>query len=190
MSELRAASLDKLARKLTDLQPVLQAIGIEMARRTALAFDQHGQTSRGGPSWAPRRTPNFAGIIHDLSISANVRAHRFKRQPVLVDTGQLRNSISSQVRGDAVVWGASAPYAKAQQLGLPTTIPITPAIKRNALEAASKKEHARYAGLLAWIAKQTTITVRPAKREIIGFWPDDEAAVTEIVEDFVTEQGA
>lgn len=189
MSELRAAPLDKLARKLTDLQPVLQAIGIEMARRTALAFDQHGQASRGGPSWAPRRTPNLAGIIHDLSISANVRAHRFQRQPVLVDTGQLRNSISSQVRGDAVAFGASAPYAKAQQLGLPTTIPITKTIKRHALEAASKKEHARYAGLLSWIAKQETITVKPSRRKIIGFWPDDMAAVTEILEDFV-EQAA
>jgi len=187
MAELRAKPLDDLAKKIGDLKPVLAAIGIEMARRTAEAIDRHGQEKRGGPAWAPRHTPNVAGMVLDLSISANIRAHRFQRQPVLVDTGRLRNSISHQVRGDAVAWGTSAPYARNQQLGLPTTIPITPATQDRALEAAEKKEHARYAGLLAWISEQDSITVRPKPREIIGFWPDDEAAVREILEDFAQE---
>ena len=111
-----------VAAGLNKLGPILEKIGVTMQRKAATAFKEQ---RRGSFAWPKRRVPNAPGIVSDVNAGGNPKARRFVGTPAGIDTGRLRNSITWEIRGDAVVIGTAVPYAKVQNEGGESSFTLT-----------------------------------------------------------------
>ncbi|MCL1962352.1 MAG: phage virion morphogenesis protein [Desulfovibrionaceae bacterium] len=116
--------LKRLAEKLGDLQPALQAIGDDMVERTKARFDISpvGQAPDGTP-WkanAPSTLAAWLGSGYrkksgDLN-AAGLRRLATKR-PLIGKSGDLRRQIVARASSNELVVGASPVYAAIHQFG-------------------------------------------------------------------------
>ena len=93
----------------------------------SLAFDavnyiQQGFTRQGlhkPNEWAPRMNPNLAGIFSDANQpGGQIKTRRLESRPVLMDTGTLKKSISSQILNETKAFiGTNVEYAEVQNEG-------------------------------------------------------------------------
>jgi len=160
----------------------LRSWGFAYQKLVKEAFDNQGWSSN---SWAPRMVPNVVGILNFLNIESRVGVlpnRFFDNRPALQDTGELRNSITvSPVENDSITVGTSKEYARKQQYGLPSVIPITAKMKANILLLLKE---GKYKFLKPYL-KKSSITIKPIPRTIFG-WNDkaDEVLIDTIRKNF------
>lgn len=127
------AKLGELAKRGADLTPLLRELGDDEVTRTLLRFE-HGE-SPAGSKWAgpkQRRKGRKGGSAQ-----------------VLVDTGQLRNSITKQILGSSVLMiGSNADYAAWHQFGT-RHIPARPflGVSDDLIQSAQELIHAYFIDL-------------------------------------------
>jgi len=121
-------TLREAASRMTDLTPLLRAIGERVTAQTKRRFESGGPAPSGIP-WAKPKT------------------HNPKRVRTLTVSGHLRDSIRYQLRGrDEVAIGTNKEYAAIHQMGGTRTqgarseLFVRNRYKRGAKKASSKKE--------------------------------------------------
>lgn len=153
----------------------LQAVGSFLLSEAQTAFRRGGW--RGGTRWPMRGVPNVAGIVRDLERGGTtLKNRRMQRQPVLMDTGRLRGSISMRIDTErqSVEVGTNVPYARTHQRGgqsiLPGASEAHPQIRKNLSTmlrklSGDRKDELRKA--LGWLFNVDNFTVRVPKRPIV-----------------------
>lgn len=110
---------DTWQERLDNPEGALKKIGALMLAASQRAFREQ---KYGKITWRPRKVPNVFGIISDFSKSGNAKPpkRRFEATPVLIDTSQLRRTLSFDLVGkDAVEVGSNLPYAGVHNFGGP-----------------------------------------------------------------------
>ncbi|WP_420585832.1 phage virion morphogenesis protein [Ruegeria sp.] len=92
-----AGALGRLQDRLSDLTPVMEAIGARLEASTARRFEQ--ATGPDGQPWQPSRRAQETGGL------------------TLTDTARLRRSITTRVGRDSVEIGSNLVYAAIHQFG-------------------------------------------------------------------------
>ncbi|KXV50542.1 hypothetical protein AD945_01810 [Gluconobacter albidus] len=138
-------ALEKIAAIGRSPQAVLEAIALELEDNTRRRFTTN--VAPDGSQWVPLNPAYASGR---------------KPLPILVQSGRLRNDLSSEVRGHTIIVGSAVPYAAVHQFGA-TIIPST----KNSLafNMGGKMVH----------AKKVVIPARP----FLGFGAEDRVAVVE-----------
>lgn len=110
---------EKFAKLVIDRPKALREVAALLLSEAQAAFRSQGW--RGGTRWPPRRAPNVAGIVRDLSEGGDVKARRLSDQQTLVDTGRLRGSFDARVDAEkgTVTVSNHAPYAREVHEGGP-----------------------------------------------------------------------
>ena len=130
------AKLGELAKRGADLTPLLRELGDDEITRTLLRFE-HGEAPDGS-AWA------------GLKQSRKPRkGQKGRSDQVLVDTGQLRNSITKQILGSSVLMiGSNADYAAWHQFGT-RHIPARPflGVSDDLIQSAQELIHAFFLDL-------------------------------------------
>jgi phage virion morphogenesis protein len=111
------ARLGTLSRELSDMQPTLDEIGNELANITDESFEN--QKTPWGEAW----TPNAQATI-DEYVRKKGKGKSKKKQAalaadklILIDSGQLRTSVTHEATKDSVTLSAGKIYARIHQLG-------------------------------------------------------------------------
>ena len=131
--EAAQAKLGELAKRGADLTPLLRDIGDDENTRTLLRFE-HGEAPDGS-AWAGLKQPR--------------KGQKGRSDQVLVDTGQLRNSITKQILGSSVLMiGSNAGYAAWHQFGT-RHIPARPflGVSDDLIQSAQELIHAYFIDL-------------------------------------------
>lgn len=156
-------------------------VGALMVGRVGQAFDQQGSQTRGGEAWPARGVPNLAGALSDLAQGATIKARRFDTRPALVDTGELRASVSWRATGDGIEFGSQLDRASAMQRGEPSEIPVTPTIKQNLADWLRANRKHPHAGKMAALLARDVFTARPRARAFVEFLDSDRESVAAIL---------
>lgn len=161
-------TLAAAARRMTDMTPLLRAIGDRVVEQTKRRFAAGGPAPSGIP-WAKPRTPNP------------------KRVRTLTVSGHLRDSIRYQLRGrDAVAIGTNKEYAAIHQLGGTSTqgarseLFVRNRYKRGAKKGQFKKGTKAGQGF-TFGERKINIPARP----FLGLSAGDAAELTKIVNDYL-----
>lgn len=93
--------LKEVASRVTDMTPVMDAIGEVLVASTKRRF-QEG-VGPDGSAWAPN--------------SPTTLARKRSTKPLWGETLQLKEEVSAQPRPDGVSWGSNLIYAAVQQMG-------------------------------------------------------------------------
>lgn len=111
----------------------LRQVGLILVGASQKAFREQ---RFGGVRWEERYPNqngaklNIAGALADAKAGRPAPlARRFNDRPAGVDTGTLKNSITSRVEGDSVIVGTTAPNAQITQEGGVSVQPITPGMR-------------------------------------------------------------
>lgn len=127
------AKLGKLVKRGADLTPILRELGDDEITRTLLRFE-HGEAPDGS-AWAGLKQPR--------------KGRKGGSAQVLVDTGQLRNSITKQILGgSALIIGSNADYAAWHQFGT-RYVPARPflGVSDDLIQSAQELIHAYFLDL-------------------------------------------
>lgn len=138
-------ALEKIAAIGRSPQAILEAIALELEDNTRRRFTTN--IAPDGTPWTPLN-PVYASSRKPL--------------PILVQSGQLRQQLSTEVRGHTIIVGSAMPYGGVHQFGA-TIIPRTK--KSLAFRMGGKVVHAR----------KVVIPARP----FLGFGAEDRVAVVE-----------
>jgi len=174
MTERVRVSADGLTILATVLSPqeseeILEGIGALLVARFTRSW--RVKKSPSGESWPDRMVPNVPGIVADLNAGRNPKSRRFNTGQTLVDTGNLRRSITFSVRGDTVVIGTQVSYAPVQNEGGTTRSTLT-ATGRRQLTRWLRRERRREAPdefrlSLGWLFGKPSFEVNVRKRTFI-----------------------
>ncbi len=178
------AKIRAMGDRLQDLRPALTKIGAFMASKAQSSFRLQGRTTR----WPLRMTPNIPGIVRDLNEGADPKSRRFSGGDALIDTGQLRQSITFQVSTNSVTIGSILPYAGVHQEGGKSTVTLTKLgqdtlkdfLKRNRQNQFLREN-------LGWLFSKTTFDVQVQQRKFLEVTPEDTEKINDILTGFVAE---
>lgn len=111
------ARLGTLSRELADMQPTLEEIGNELANITDESFEN--QKSPWGEAWTPNSQATLDEYVRKKGKgkSAKAKAALAADKLILIDSGQLRTSITHEATKDSVTLTAGKVYARIHQLG-------------------------------------------------------------------------
>jgi len=179
-------------------EPLLRSIGAYVVGTAQRAFREQG---RPAGSWRPRGVPNIAGILRDFHDGRpEPVADRFRARPALIDSRDLRNSIASEVSGNAVIVGSNLPYAPLHQFGAENveTDPITEEfqtwlaafltrqvgrVKRAAGSEGADLVRSQLNKDLGWLLNPNlvgeTLEINIPARPFLDVLPEDEAHIRE-----------
>lgn len=101
------ATLDRVARAVTDLQPVMQDIGEEMVVSTRERFT--AGTSPDGIAWTPKSAATIAAYER--------RGDTVDARPLFGPSRRLSSEIAWQASPTGVEWGSNLIYAAVMQFG-------------------------------------------------------------------------
>jgi phage gpG-like protein len=161
---------------------ILDAIGSYLAARSQRAFQDQ---SFNGEAWPARRVPNVMGIVADLNRGGPPRSRRFDDRPALTDTGNLRRSITWEVRGDSVLVGTTVEYASAHQAGGPTQpIRLTPTGRRGLALFLRREPELRED--LGWLFAREVATANVPARPFVGLQDGDLDEIGRIITEATT----
>lgn len=152
-----SAVLEDLYRQLGDLTPLMRDIGDEMLESTRRNFD--AGTAPDGTPWAPRSQATLDR--YDWLVSKG-RLGGYGATP-LTRTGTMRAQIAYEADPLGVSWGSNAVQAAVMQFGQP----------KGASGSMANGSPIPWGDIPA--------------REYLGVGPDDETAITEIIEDYLDE---
>lgn len=116
------AALERLARRVADMTPVMQAIATELEARVEARFET--ATDPAGRPWAPLKASTMAAYLSrgkgnykkDGSLTKKGAARLASRRP-LYDTGDLLGSLTSSASRSQARVGFGQPYAAIHQFG-------------------------------------------------------------------------
>lgn len=101
------AALDRVARAVTDMRPVMQDIGEEMVVATRNRFG--AGTAPDGTPWAPKSPTTIAAYER--------RGDPIDLRPLFGPTRRLSSEIASYASETSVEWGSNLIYSAVMQLG-------------------------------------------------------------------------
>lgn len=161
---------------------ILNAIGAHLTAGSQAAFREQ---RFGGVNWLPRGVPNVAGIIGDLNRGGQPKKRRFQSRPALVDTGNLRRSITWTVAGNTVIVGTTVVYASVHQNG-----GVTEPVKLSdssvpGLTALLQKEPGLQDSL-GFLFDSPEVAIRVPARPFVGLQEGDLEEIERIVAEAVT----
>lgn len=159
-------------------RPILAKFSVYWIRETQRAFREQG---RGPFNWDERINPNVPAILRDVTARPSVKGgpggRRFRGRPALVDTGALKNTVTTRfVRENLIEAGSPQPYANAHQLGGPRSIPITRPMKANLwawMKSLSKAARKRMQALLGYLFGLDVFDISVRARPFVLFTPAD-----------------
>lgn len=181
------AEIDKrlgpLARRVENLRPALEQMAFYLDTQWIENFEQQGRVTK----WKPRSAPNTAGIIADLEAGGTIKEHRFDALPALQDTGKLRESGGTEIRGNTIYWGTNVPYAAEMHFGGEKSIanPIPDMLRgpsRGRIERELRKVERRgYEDEAKGLRVRRSYTLQIPARPLVEFTPDDFDTFEEIL---------
>lgn len=168
--------------------PFLKQAGVLLVARTQAAFQKQRRVP--GKAWLARSVPNVAGIVADLARGSSVKSRRFDARPALVDTGQLRNSITFRVAGRTTVEvGTRLPYASIHQTGGVSRQRITPRVLEGlAAFLKKRKDLSPVLGFLFRLRDRDLETRVPA-RPFLNLAPEDRRDLVTLWTRFLAARG-
>jgi phage gpG-like protein len=163
----------RMERRLASPESLLKRWGALMVRESSRAF---AEQSFDGQAWSPRYpnrgepVVNIAGILSDFARGKNPPARRFQSAPALVDTNDLRRSLTYEVSAKQgwVDVGSWQPYASTHQEGGTTTQAVTDTARRNLAAFLRTRRGARYRGKLGFLFHRDTLETRVVARPFVG----------------------
>jgi phage gpG-like protein len=195
--------LVSLKRAVENPVATLKRIGSLVTSRIQNRFTT--QVDVDGKEFPERMVPNIPGILEDLERGSGIKDRRFQPRPVLLDTGNLRWSISWKLSGsDSVEIGTAVDHAKYHQFGLERIIKITDVMKegiRGMLMKFRKREKRRASAIrnmtkvpkesfgggdvdrLAFLLHRDVFAFTCMKRPFVGLDDQDEADIHELIRD-------
>lgn len=197
------AQLVNVERLLTDREAqrgLLDQIGALYVSASQKSFSEQRWGSTAWPARYPsQRSPkiNIAGVIKDFNAGRRKPLKsRFQDRPALVDTGDLKRSISHRVvveGGEAYVEiGTTLPYATLQQYGGTSTIVITEAARDAARKWLGTKEGYPFRSRLWRIVsvRSGIYTVDVIGRRFVGTTPELEKRAAKMIVRYAGGMGA
>jgi phage gpG-like protein len=182
-----------VGERVSNLRPVLTRIGATMLSASQMAFQEQ---KYGGENWPARyesnwRGINVAGALSDLLRDRPIKARRFDQRPALVDTGNLRNSLTFAIKSDtAVEVGTVVKYAATHQFGMESVQPVTEVARKRLV-----KEYRRFKKMgggkfkaiktLGFLHSVDTLRTQIAARPFVGLYPDLKRDIVDLVEDYI-----
>ena len=171
-----------IAKLVKDATPALAAIGAFLVAQSGRAFREQRFGNR---EWPARRIPNVPGIVQDLNRGSPPKARRFQGRPALVDTGNLRRSITFSVQAPrSVVVGTTLPYAGIHQTGGLTEPVILTPVGRDTLARVLRRDRNLTDDLGHLFSKPTVFRNVPA-RPFVGLQPGDSQEIEKILVDVI-----
>jgi len=153
--------LQEISSRMSDLSPILRAIGDRVVEQTKRRFESQGPAPDGTP-WAHLKP-------------ATLTAKKHKK--ILTETGHLRDSIRYRLIGqNAVAVGTNRVYAAIHQLGGRTPARIIVPVRKKALfwpGAAHPVKSVKHPG--------SAIPARP----YLGLSEQDSRDIIEIINDYI-----
>lgn len=144
--------IERLTSNLDRPEAALKKIGALLLEQSQKAFRNQEWD---GKKWPTRKVPNVFGIISDFSKSGNAKPpkRRFEKSPVLIDTGQLRRTLSMKIVGnDSVEVGSNLPYATVHNYGGPVeSKPITASVQQKLKRWLTSKEGMKWQSKLIFL---------------------------------------
>lgn len=181
---VEGTKLQILKRSTKDMTPILDRIGKYLVRVSQVAF---ANQRFGGRPWAPRSVPNIMGVVTDLARGPSVQANRFEPRPALVDTGALRRSILYSIVGPKTVQVASsAPYAKLQNEGGKSSLPVTRVVKKNLASLLRGRKDLRPA--LGFLFRKRTVSVNVRPRPFLGVPEGSREKIGDLIERYLEHE--
>ncbi len=191
---ITAEDLPGVKGRIDDLRPALKQMGAIMLATSQKSFaDQAYGPERWPERYEGQPDPfiNVAGALSDLIRDRKIRDRRFDRRPALVDTGMLRNSLTFGVKGRrSVSVGTTDPKAPKHLFGETSTQIVTDVARKRLT-----KEYHRFkrqggdrfdaVKKLGFLHTVSTLDTNIQQRVFLGFFPDLERDLAEIVEDHI-----
>jgi len=111
------ARLGTLSRELSDMQPTLEEIGNELANITDESFEN--QKTPWGEPWEPNKQATLDEYARKKGKgkSKKKQVALASDKLILIDSGQLRTSVTHEATKDSVTLSAGKIYARIHQLG-------------------------------------------------------------------------
>ncbi len=170
-------SADGLLVRLGETPRLLKVIG---AFLVALAQDAFRQRRLGGKTWPTRYASmpdpfiNIAAAVRDLNQGGAIKGRRFRREPVLMDTGALFRGINFRVVGNRLLVGFSRPtqgYGSIHQFGGESSIPVTQGAREGLTAELRRAEGEKKEALkrLGFIYSVSSVETDVAERPIFGW---------------------
>jgi len=154
------------------------------------AQERFKSQSSGTRRWFPRRVPNKAGVVKDLASGSSVKARRFEPSPALVDTGQLRASITFVKGSKYVDIGTALKYASVHNRGGKTEpIPVSDTVKKNLAKWLSKRSNQRWSSSLGFLLAPsiTSLKITVPARPFLVVTKKDLQDIEKLVQKFIKE---
>jgi len=156
--------LREISSRVSNLSPILRAIGDRVVEQTKRRFESQGPAPDGTP-WAPLKPATLAAKKH---------------KKILTETGHLRDSIRYRLLGqNAVAVGTNRVYAAIHQLGGRTPARTILPVRKKALYwpgAAHPVKSVRHPGSL--------IPARP----FLGLSDRDSREIIDIMNEYITRR--
>ena len=197
--KITADDLPGLKERVDDVRPALKQMGAIMLATSQKAFaDQAYGPERWPERYEGQPDPfiSVAGALSDLIRDRQIKNRRFDRRPALVDTGMLRNSLTFSVKGKkSVSVGTTDPKAPKHLFGQTSTQAVTDiARKRLSKEyhRLKRQDGARFDAVkkLGFLHTVSTLDTQIQQRVFLGFFPDLERELADVVEDHIAGGGA
>lgn len=169
-----------MAKRLTDLLPLMQRIGEYLKKRSQIAFLNQAY---GNKKWPARKTPSIMGIVQDLTQGPDVSVARFNERPALVDSGNLRRSIRYAAGRKTVTLYSTAEYANLMQQGGPSSLPVTASVKANLATFLRSNRDLR--PRLGFLFNRTSVSVIVPPRPFLGNYKEAKPQIEELALNFL-----
>jgi phage gpG-like protein len=143
-----------------------------------------------GVMWPPRLVPNIPGIVSDLNRGVTPPARRFQERPALVDTGNLRRSITFNVDSPtSVVVGTSVPYASVHQTGGQTVVQVNDQGRAGLAKLLGTARGRQFQAQLGAALNSEAIFRNVPSRPFVGLQKTDAAKIEQILGQSIEEGG-
>lgn len=203
--------LREIRARATDTKIIGRIVGRTLESVSQRAF----RDQRLGEIQWPERYPNqedpfvnIAALVNWTNEGGSISTRFFDRRPALVGTGDLRQSISSEVSGGSVAVGSALPYAGLHQSGGLSSQPVTQAAKekiaqfigeepdgmggwrtKKRMGARQKANREKYWFKLFPLLSSDEITTQVNARPFLGITPEAERDMAEGIEAWVAKGG-
>jgi len=184
----KGAKMERFEKALENPSKALKQIGAMMVSEFQRSFKAQGF---GGERWKARAPINIYGIISDFHAGKSTPpSRRFKKRPVLIDTGGgggMSASFGIRVSGNTVIVDNTKPYADKHMRGGPIeSLPITADVQRKVSDfisrgSVSDEVFNRLAFLLDKRLTGTTLKGEVVARPFMGITKQLVADVEEMV---------
>ncbi len=191
--------LPGLKERIEDVRPALKRMGAIMLATSQKAFaDQAYGPERWPERYEGQPDPfiSVAGALSDLKRDQKIKDRRFDRRPALVDTGILRNSLTFGVKGKrSVSVGTTDPKAPKHLFGQTSKQQVTDIARKRLVKEYHRLKRqggSRFDAVkkLGFLHTVSTLDTQIQQRVFLGFFPDLEKELAEVVEDYIAGEGA